>query len=244
MKSTVIVAIALVVFLFTGVLAAGPLPSEFSYTILKEGKQIGTSASQVESGKNTIVFTTNTQLSFSEFELDINTRTEVDSKTFIVRNITYDGIRMGKIIEGEFVIEGATVDGWTSDDGNQTPYTRNADFPRVLLLEDYVMCHEVIIANAYMATGEDAAEFGLFMPSSGMIVPVKIAAGSVTALESETQEAICTKILVAMGGSSAFASFYDPKRGLPVYLAFPAAMVEVFLDDFYGDTPISRFREN
>ncbi len=244
MKSTVIVTIVLVVFLFSGVSAAGPLPSEFSYTILKEGKQIGTSATQVESGKKTVVFTTNTQLEFDQFELDLNTRTEVDSKTFVVQKITYDGIRMGKIIEGEYVIEGAAVNGWTSEDGNQTPYTRHAEVPRVLLLEDYVMCHEVIIANAHMATGEDVSEFGLLMPSSGMMISVQIGAGSVTALESETQEAICTKLVVAMSGSQAFASFYDPKRGLPVYLAFPAAMVEVFLDDFYGDTPISRFREN
>ncbi len=105
MKSTVIVTIVLVVFLFSGVSAAGPLPSEFSYTILKEGKQIGTSATQVESGKKTVVFTTNTQLEFDQFELDLNTRTEVDSKTFVVQKITYDGIRMGKIIEGEYVID-------------------------------------------------------------------------------------------------------------------------------------------
>jgi hypothetical protein len=242
MKSTVILAIVIMVCLSSGA-AAGTLPSEFSYTILKEGKQIGTSTTRVETGKNTYIFATNTLLDFSPFELDLNTTTEVDNKSFVVRKFTYDGVRMGKIIEGEFVINGAAIDGWTSDDGDKTPYSRTSDFPRVLLLEDYVMCHEVIIANAYTASGEDPAEFGLFMPTSGNITTVQITKGSVTALESETQEAICTKLLVAMGGSSAFASFFDPERGLPVYLAFPAANVEVFLDDFYGDTPISRFRD-
>jgi hypothetical protein len=113
----------------------------------------------------------------------------------------------------------------------------------VIVLEDYVMSHEVIIANAYVASGANPAEFGLLFPSSGNITPVEITKGSVTALESETQEAICTKLLIAMGGSSAFASFYDPERGLPVYIAFPSVAVEVFLDDFYGDAPVSRFRE-
>ena len=50
-------------------------------------------------------------------------------------------------------------------------------------------------------------------------------------------------VLIAMGGSNAFASFYDPGRRLPVYIAFPSVAVEVFLDEFYGDTPVSRFRE-
>ncbi len=242
MKSRVIMAIAITVCLYSGA-AAQKLPSEFSYTILKEGKLIGTSTTQVETGENTYIFTTNTQVEFGQFDLDLTTRTEVDNKSFLVRKFTYDGIRVEKIIEGEFVIEGATVGGWTSDDGVKTPYSRSARVPRVLLLEDYVMSHEVVIANAFMAGDDDPAAFGLFMPSSGNIAPVQIAKGSISALESETQEAICTKLVVAISGSSAFASYFDPDRGLPVYIAFPAVMVEVFLDDFYGDTPISRFRE-
>lgn len=72
---------------------------------------------------------------------------------------------------------------------------------------------------------------------------VQITKGSVSALESMTQEAICTKLVIAIQGSSPFASYFDPESGLPVYLAFPTALVEVFLDDFYGDVPISRYRE-
>jgi hypothetical protein len=71
---------------------------------------------------------------------------------------------------------------------------------------------------------------------------VQISKGSDVALESETEEAVCGKLVVSIQGSAAFVSYFDPKRNLPVYLAFPETATEVFLYDFFKDEPVSRYR--
>jgi hypothetical protein len=243
MKAAVVLAIVFFLLWAAGA-DAGELPDNFSYTIIKEGKRVGQTTTNVEIKDGICVFSSVTEVEFGEFALDVTTVTEMDAETFTARKFSYQGIRNEKLVEGEFVIEDKTIEGWTQENEFKTPYSYVSQFPGVLMLEDYVICHEAMIANAFMAGDNDPARFGLLMPSAGHTSFIEIAKGSVSSLESEISEAICTKLVVSVSGSSPFASYFDPERSLPVYIAFPAALVEVFLDDFWGDAPVSRYREN
>jgi len=112
-----------------------------------------------------------------------------------------------------------------------------------LFLEDYVMAHEILIARAHIVDGQMVGTYGLMFPSSFALSSATVQTASKAEIESEDAAVVCDKILVAIQGSDPYACFYDPARGLPVYMAFPQTNVEVFLDDFFGDHPVSRYRE-
>jgi hypothetical protein len=241
MKAAVVLAIVFSLLWSVGA-SAGELPESFSYTVIKEGKRVGQTVTSVETRDGLHVFSSVTEVEFDDFSLDVTTTTAMDAETFTARKFSYQGIRNDKLIEGEFIFDGKDIEGWTEEDGVKTPCSRVSSADGVLVLEDYVICHEVMIANAFVAQSKDPARFGLLMPSAGHPTSVEISKGSVSSLESETREAICTKLIVSISGSSPFASYFDPERSLPVYIAFPSVLVEVFLDEFWGDTPISRYR--
>ena len=71
---------------------------------------------------------------------------------------------------------------------------------------------------------------------------LSVISASEISFESNIKETTCTKIVLTIEGGSGFASYFDEARGLPVYLAFPASNTEVFLDEFFGDEPVTRYR--
>jgi hypothetical protein len=245
MKTALIVAFFLSIVVATAVSTGAPavdLPSEFSYTVYVEGKPAGSSSTKVTETPEGYIFETHVLLSRLDYELDINARTEVDKNTFLPLKFEYSGTRRGKEMKGDAVFDGKHVYCAVVENGENFPSSREAKHSEVLVLEDYVMDHEVLLALAFARAEKDPADFGLLLPSLCNVTNVKVTKGSDLALESETQEAICEKFIVLIENSTSFASYYDPKRGLPVYLAFPSTYTEVFLDDFFGDTPISRYR--
>jgi hypothetical protein len=135
-------------------------------------------------------------------------------------------------------VEGTYISGEFSQDGS-----RRGSHDHLLLLEDFVMAHEVLIARAHFALGQEEAEYDLFQPSSFSMTSIGMVSASDIAFESKTQEAIVRKLVLAIQGGSGFASYMDQERGLPVYLAFPSTSTEVFLDEFFEGGPVSRYRE-
>jgi hypothetical protein len=226
----------------TNVAAAQKLPPSFSYTIYVRGEPAGKSASTVTETADAYIFESHTMVSHGEFALELKTRTEADKETFIVRDFSFEGTKMESQIEGEVTIDGKSVFGQFIENGVASPVDKVSTQPQIIVFENYVIAHEILLVRAYLASGSDPAKFGMFLPSVTMITGADVTKGSELAIESETQEAICDKILVSIQNSSTFASYYDPQRGLPVYLAFPATLTEVFLDDFFEDQPVSRFR--
>jgi hypothetical protein len=218
------------------------LPSEFSYTIYVEGERAGSSTTKVTETAEGYILESHVLLKRADFRIDLKARTEVDKRTLLPLKFEYSGTKSGNQVEGEAIIEGKDVYCSVVENDEKFPTSRESRHPKVLVLEDYVMDHEVLLALAFARSGEDPANFGLLFPSICNVTAVSVTKGSELALESETQEAICEKYVVMIEGSSAFASFFDPQRGLPVYLAFPTTYTEVFLDDFFGDTPITRYR--
>lgn len=226
---------------------ANPLPDKIGYTIYARGQEIGHSDITVTRTDDAIIFDTITKVDFANDEkLDLRSRTKADPKTFLIRSFSYDGTRAGSELSGEVVAEGDSIYGTFWENGKErTDYRKNPFGPH-LFLQDFVMSHEVLIARAQEAAGGDMKvpiEYGIVFPSSLTLSKATVGFASTLEIESDTEAVVCKKLLVGIEGSQPFASYYDPERGLPVYMVFPQSLVEVFLDDFFGDSPITRYRE-
>ena len=241
MKRDVLISVA-ILSAASAELLAGKLPPEFTYIIYVKGKDAGKSTTKVIKTADTYIFESRTEVATDQLSLNLNTRTEVDKKTFLPIRFTYDGSNQQQIVEGETTIEGNEATCVVRVDGEQFTSSRMSKHP-LLLLEDFVMAHEVVIARAFWESGEDPAQFGLLFPSLSNLTSVQISKSSELAFESENKETYCVKLIVSLTGGAPFASYYDPERGLPVYLAFPSASTEVFLDEFFDGQPVSRYRE-
>lgn len=221
---------------------AAALPPKIEYTIYMRGELVGHTTIRTSETKDAIVLESTLEAHFASFDMNLTCRTEADKETFLVRNFDYQGTKAGMDVGGFFDAVGdslhftVTVDSVTNDDYRIAPDERN------LVIEDYVFEHQVLLALAVMRGQERIQDFGLVFPSAVSLTTCTVADASKASVESETSELICTKILVAISGSDPYASFYDPTRHLPVYMAFPQTNVEVFLDDFFGDSPVSRYQ--
>jgi hypothetical protein len=221
--------------------SAGKIPLEFSYIIYVEGKDAGRSTTKVTETDNTYIFESQTVVKTDNFSLDLGTKTEIDKLSFLPISFTYVGENRGNEIAGETKIVGKEAKSVNTADGQEYSSNKSSEQP-ILILEDFVMAHEVIIARAFWESGENPATFGMLLPSITAMTTVEIEKGSELAFESETKEAYCVKLIISMRNSSPFASFYDPERGIPVYLAFPGTATEVFLNEFFDGKPLSRYR--
>jgi hypothetical protein len=226
---------------------ANPLPGKIGYTIYARGQEVGHSDITVTRTDDAIIFDTVTRVNFQNDEtLEMRSRTKADPKTYLIRSFSYDGTKAGSELSGEVVAEGDSIYSTFWEDGKERTDYRKNPYGRHLFLEDFVMSHEVLIARAQEATGADMKtpiDYGMVFPSTLTILKATVGFASTLEIESDTQAVVCKKLLVGIEGSQPFASYYDPERGLPVYMVFPQTLVEVFLDDFFGDSPITRYRE-
>jgi len=240
MKKVLLIFVAALAAM-ASVSAAGKLPPEFSYIIYVEGKDAGRSTTKVTETDNSFIFESQTVVKTQNFSLDLGTKTVVDKQSFLPLSFTYVGENRGNEIAGETTIVGKEANSLNTAGGEEFSSKQSSEQP-IMILEDFIMAHEVIIARAFWESGENPANFGMLLPSMTTMTHVEIEKGSELAFESETNEAYCVKLIISMRNSSPFASFYDPERGMPVYLAFPGTATEVFLDEFYDGKPLSRYR--
>jgi hypothetical protein len=222
---------------------AGDLPPEFTYIFYVQGKDAGKSTTKVSETADSYILETHTVVKTDAFELDLNTRTEVDKQSFLPLNFTYAGSKQGTEISGETTVSGGDVTAVVTAGGNTFTNDRSYE-PPILLLEDYDMAHEAVIARAFWEAGAKPADYTVVFPSTGVMTRCEIQKDSELAFESETKETYCLKFVVGLQNSTPFASFFDPERGLPVYLAFPGTATEAFLDEFFDGKPITRYRSN
>jgi hypothetical protein len=221
---------------------AGTLPPKIEYTIYMNGERVGHTTIRTSETADAIVLESNLEAHFSSFDMNLTCRTEADKKTFLVRNFEYQGTKGGMDFKGVFDAVGdslhftVTTDSVTKDDYRIAPDERN------LVIEDYVFEHQALLALAVLRSGERIQDYGLVFPSAVALTTCTVGDASKASLESDTAELICTKIVVAISGSDPYASYYDPTRHVPVYIAFPQTNVEVFLDEFFGKTPVSNYR--
>jgi hypothetical protein len=226
-----------------GAAAAQPLPGKIGYTVLNRGQRVGHCDITVTTKGNDLIMDSTTDIDFGAGKLHVTCHTVADKTTFLVRTVEWKGTKGDVDYHGNITVDGDSLYGTTvTGDTKKTDYLISPNDVN-LILEDYVMDHEVLIARAHLVDGQKIGIYGMMLPSSFALSGCTVSTASKAEIENDEKAIVCDKILVAISGSDPFASFYDPVRGLPVYLAFPQTNVEVFLDDFFGEAPVSRYRE-
>jgi hypothetical protein len=237
--ATVVAALSLE----AGAAAAQPLPGKIGYTVLNQGQRVGHCDITVTTRGNDLVMDSTTDIDFGSGKLHVTCHTVADKTTYLVRSVEWKGVKGDVAYSGNITIDGDSLYGTTvNGETKKTDYLISPNAVN-LVLEDYIMDHEVLIARAHLVDGHKVGVFGIMLPSSFALSGCTVTSASKAEIENDETAIVCDKILIAISGSDPFASFYDPTRGVPVYLAFPQTNVEVFLDEFFGDAPVSRYRE-
>jgi hypothetical protein len=223
---------------------AQKLPEQITYTIYVQGQKYGQSdirVSYTDGGE--IVLESTTKLSRESIEVELNSRTIADAGTFVVKSYLMTGHHAGKPYQADVVIDGRLI---KINQRNPEEYlhdTREARAEPVLVLEDFVIEHHLLMAKAHMTLGEESWGYDIIYPGSSILSTMSVTRASTSVVESNIKETVCTKLVFLAEQSQPYAIYYDPGRGLPVYMAFPAVETEIFLGEFYGDEPVIRWRQ-
>ena len=95
---------------------------------------------------------------------------------------------------------------------------------------------------------EQAREFqnpitrGLLLAGSFATAKVTLGFTGEVSVDASDRSTVARKLMVGIEGGQPFESLIDSERGIPVYIGFPGIGAEVFLNDFFGDNPVSRLR--
>ena len=219
-----------------------PIPKEFSYTYMIEGQLVGKSSTKTTETADRLVFDSKTDVAFGEYKFDMATHTEADKKTYRILKFTYEGSKGGMMIGGESTVTPDSVVGFMMENGSTFPGQVDLANDQIVMFEDYIAVHQVLLARAYFEKGIELWNTDMFLPSTFQVKDVAMGTFADAYLESDYDEAVVSKLQVQMQGAHQYIIFYDKKRGMPLYLAFPGVNTEVFLDEFYGDMPVSRYR--
>jgi hypothetical protein len=222
---------------------ANTLPEKIGFTIYQRGVEVGRSDITVTETAAELVLESKTTMRFGNETMDLSCRTVADPKTFLVRSFDFFGTKSGTKLDGQMFVEGDSIYGTVMRDNSEKADYRISPLKKNLFMEDFIMEHEVLLALTHSVSEENPCEYGMMFPATFGLSRASLAFASTLEIESDTKAAVCKKLLVSIQGSEPFASYWDPKRKLPVYMAFPQTNVEVFLDEFFGDSPISRYRD-
>jgi len=221
---------------------AKDLPKKIGYTFYQEGNRIGHSTIRTSrSPKGLVVMRSTTTIQSPGPNLSVTSQTDVDPTNWTVRRFQWKGTVSGSPYKGDLTYDGVSYSGFMSQGGERVEESRTAGSPHVLFMQNYVPSHQIAIARAQMASGKEAQGWEVLFPSSYSQHKATVSIASNVLVESDKREVVCKKLVVKLQGSSVFASYYDESLGLPVYIVFPENGTEIFLDNFYGDDPISRF---
>jgi len=221
---------------------AGKLPEKLGYSIYMRGVRVGHSEIAIDAKPDITTFTSTTKIRLAAtVEYEISAVTEVDSKTFYVRSVAFDGLKGERPINADYVLDGVNIEGTAVVDGTAYPRSKVSSVDKHLVLEDYVVDHQVIIALAYAASNTKVLTAGLFFPTSFSVSNATMMYSGDAEVESAYGALIAKKLTIQAGGTDPWILFVDPERRVPVYMVFPTVLVEIFLDDFYKDQPLSRW---
>lgn len=221
--------------------AAESLPSKVAYTFYARGERVGRSEVRITRGAEALRFASKVWVSNGEAVIELSTRTEADPRTYALRSFAYEGSKGGTTVAASVTVRADSVFGFVAMGGSrESRRARVAPTPAVVW-EDWVMELEILLALQQERAFKTASTRGLLLAGSYSAAQVTLGYTGEAVVESSNRSMTTRKLLVAIEGGEPFESFVDPKRGVPVYIHFPGIRAEVFLDDFFGDNPVSRY---
>lgn len=221
---------------------AGMFPESVTYRYYVNGTYRGKNDIEVTETDDAIVFEGTSEFELGAYSQKLETRTEVDKETFLVRYFSYEGAKVGKQIEGTVWVEGKKIKGTLIEDGNSFPSKKTVELTTVFF-QNYHMEHQIALANLLDKSGKPFVNFFTFFPSDFMFGSTLGVLQTEFEFETKNSKIICKLFSVAVERGETYYSYFDIDKHLPVYLDFPGSRTEVFLESEYGTDPETKYVE-
>jgi hypothetical protein len=222
--------------------SADALPATLGYTLYTDGVRVGHSGMKITRDKSALRFESKTRVEIGPNVIELTSQTEADPESFVIRRFSFEGTKGGMATAALVVLRGDSATGWVERAGSQERSARSqVARGGFVVFEDWVMDLEVLLALHQAKATEERSTYPLLYASSFSTSELLTGFTGEVAVESATRSIVARKLEFSMTGGSAFESHVDPRTGIPVYLHFPVTRTEAFLDDFFGDKPVSRY---
>ncbi len=217
----------------------GMFPPEITYRIYIYGELAGKDVVKITEKGDAVVFESHCKVEMDDFVLDLRCRTVVGRSDLRPRAFSYKGLRNGMQVSGSVRFDGESVTADHVAAGTEFS-TQKKIAGKVVLFENYMIEHQLLLLNTVARSDEPFQRFNLFFP-------IDFNLGSVLALlESEVEidtvpRTVCKKYHFEIDHGDGFYGYLDPKRNLVVYMDFPATGTEIFLEGAFDGAPATKY---
>ena len=216
--------------------AATPFPAEGTYDFYIYSELAGSNSFTSSVKNNILSIVSSTSLAFGEYSLEIDSKTQVDATTLNLIEFSYKGVE-GDVMQMSGIARtiGDTLEGTMVQNETTFPSKVLTDIQKTVIFESYVAEHEILLAQKFLASGEDFKEIIFFYPSDFTLTGSMMSIESDIELETKIGAVLCTKISVSLQGGTPFFSYIDKEANIPIYMDFPGVNTEIFHRSYYGD---------
>ena len=222
--------------------SAGTLPKTLAYTFYVEGQPAGHADIKITKTAKAVTFDSQTRVVNNYAVLAYTTHTVADPKTYLVRSFTMEGTKGDDPIRCEAHVSADSAYGYVEINGNLSDKRVEMKITPTMFFEDWVVEHDILMALAQAQATERTKKYGLLFPSSFTPADVTLGFSGDVLVEAGAKSMTAKKLVVIIRGGSPYECHVDPKTGVPVYIRFPDSRTEMFLDEIFGENPVSYFK--
>ncbi|HEX6791058.1 MAG TPA: hypothetical protein VF247_07085 [Candidatus Krumholzibacteria bacterium] len=221
--------------------AAHALPKSLGYSFYVKGVPAGRADIKITESRKEIIFDSETRVFTGTDVIQLTSHTVADRKTYSIRDFRYQGTKGDHVVACQAQVRGDSVYGFVEMDGKLRDKHLKLPGHQNLLFEDWVMEHEILLALTQARSKNPTETYGLVFTSS--FSPAEVTAGFTgeVLVEAGPRSLAARKLVIMIRGAEPFESHVDPNRGIPVYIRFPQSATEVFLDEVFGENPVTYF---
>jgi hypothetical protein len=233
-----------VCLLAAGAARAGTLPRTLGYSFYVQGEPAGRSDIKITQTAKEVIFESQTRALSGFSVLALTSRTVADPKTYAARDFSYHGTKGDHTVSCEAHVRSDSAYGFTETDGALKERNLKMREPRTVLFEDWVMDHEILLALTQAQSKQKTDTYGMLFTSSFTPASVTMGYSGDVLVEAGSHSMTARKLIVIIQGAEPFESHVDAVRGIPVYIRFPESRTEVFLDEIFGENPVTYYQPN
>jgi hypothetical protein len=221
---------------------AGTLPKTLGYSIYVQGEPAGRADIKITQTSKQLVFESQTRVVNNYAVLAYTSRTVADPKTYLVRDFTLKGTKGDYPISCEAHMHADSCYGFVEINGNLVDKRLRMPITPTVIFEDWVVEHEVLLALTQGRSKEKTAKYGLLFPSTFTPADITLGFSGDILVEAGARSMTARKLVVIIRGATPYESRVDPKNGVPVYIRFPESQTEIFLDEIFGENPVTYYQ--
>jgi hypothetical protein len=215
------------------------LPKTLGYSFYIQGAPAGRTDIRITEGAKELVFESETRVVTGPDVIALTARTVADPRTFEIRDFSYKGTKGSHAVACQAQVKGSEVFGFVEMDGALRDKSLKMRFPRNVLFEDWLMEHEILLALTQASAAKKTETYGMVFTSSFSPADVTMGYSGEVLVEAGAKSMTARKLVVIIRGAEPFESHVDPARGVPVYIRFPTSQAEAFLDEVFGENPVT-----